>query len=141
MDLPAEMQRAMARQAEAERERRAKIIHARGEFQAAARLREAGATLAKEPVSLQLRYLSTLSEIAHRAEFHNRVSPFRWTLLSSPDADGREGRGGRVAVIPKIDWREIVHLYGLTLLTVTGFFLLGLYVGPKFPCRGGADAF
>ena len=64
VDLPAEMQRAMARQAEAERERRAKIIHAQGEFQAAERLREAGATLAKEPVSLQLRYLSTLSEIA-----------------------------------------------------------------------------
>ena len=64
VDLPAEMQRAMARQAEAERERRAKIIHAQGEFQAAERLREAGATLAREPVSLQLRYLSTLSEIA-----------------------------------------------------------------------------
>ena len=64
VDLPAEMQRAMARQAEAERERRAKIIHAQGEFQAAERLREAGATLSREPVSLQLRYLSTLSEIA-----------------------------------------------------------------------------
>ncbi len=64
VDLPAEMQRAMARQAEAERERRAKIIHAQGEYQAAERLREAGATLSREPVSLQLRYLSTLSEIA-----------------------------------------------------------------------------
>lgn len=64
VDLPAEMQRAMARQAEAERERRAKVIHAEGEFQAAARLQEAGATLSTEPVSLQLRYLSTLSEIA-----------------------------------------------------------------------------
>lgn len=64
VDLPAEMQRAMARQAEAERERRAKVIHAEGEFQAAARLQEAGAMLSKEPVSLQLRYLSTLSEIA-----------------------------------------------------------------------------
>ena len=64
VDLPAEMQRAMARQAEAERERRAKVIHAEGEFQAAARLQEAGGMLSKEPVSLQLRYLSTLSEIA-----------------------------------------------------------------------------
>lgn len=64
VDLPSEMQRAMARQAEAERERRAKVIHAEGEFQAAARLQEAGSTLSKEPVSVQLRYLSTLAEIA-----------------------------------------------------------------------------
>lgn len=64
VDLPAEMQRAMARQAEAERERRAKVIHAEGEFQAATRLQQAGGMLASEPVSVQLRYLSTLSEIA-----------------------------------------------------------------------------
>ncbi len=64
VDLPGEMQRAMARQAEAERERRAKVIHAEGEFQAASRLREAGGMLSSEPVSVQLRYLSTLSEIA-----------------------------------------------------------------------------
>ena len=57
VDLPTEMQRAMARQAEAERERRAKIIHAEGEFQAAERLRDAGKTLAEEPVAFQLRYL------------------------------------------------------------------------------------
>ena len=63
VDLPSEMQRAMARQAEAERERRAKIIHAEGEFQAAERLRDAGKTLAEEPVAFQLRYLSTLTEI------------------------------------------------------------------------------
>ena len=54
----------MAAQAEAERERRAKIIHADGEFQASARLSEAGAIIAKEPVTLQLRYLQTLTEIA-----------------------------------------------------------------------------
>ena len=54
----------MAAQAEAERERRAKIIHADGEFQASARLAEAGAIIAKEPVTLQLRYLQTLTEIA-----------------------------------------------------------------------------
>lgn len=57
------MKRAMARQAEAERERRAKVIHADGEFQAAERLSEAGRTLATEPVSIQLRYLQTLTEI------------------------------------------------------------------------------
>lgn len=63
VDLPSEMQRAMAKQAEAERERRAKVIHAEGEFQAAERLREAAAVLAREPIAFQLRYLSTLSEI------------------------------------------------------------------------------
>ena len=63
VDLPAEMQRAMAKQAEAEREKRAKIIHAEGEFQAAQRLLDAAQTLAQEPMALQLRYLSTLTEI------------------------------------------------------------------------------
>lgn len=64
VDLPQEMQRAMARQAEAEREKRAKIIHAEGEFQAAQRLAEAAAVMQKEPAALQLRYLQTLTEIA-----------------------------------------------------------------------------
>jgi len=63
VDLPTEMQRAMARQAEAEREKRAKIIHAEGEYQAAERLLNAAQTLAKEPAAMQLRYLSTLTEI------------------------------------------------------------------------------
>jgi len=64
IDLPPEMQRAMARQAEAERERRAKVIAAEGEFQAAQRLAEAAAIMAKEPISLQLRFLQTLVEVA-----------------------------------------------------------------------------
>ena len=64
VDLPQEMQRAIARQAEAERERRAKVINAEGEYQAAARLAEAAAVLAREPTALQLRYLQTLAEIA-----------------------------------------------------------------------------
>jgi len=63
VDLPSEMQRAMARQAEAEREKRAKIIHADGEFQAAQKLLDAASTLAQEPLTIQLRYLSTLAEI------------------------------------------------------------------------------
>ena len=63
VDLPQEMQRAMAKQAEAEREKRAKIIHADGEFQAAAKLAEAAGVINKEPVALQLRYLQTLTEI------------------------------------------------------------------------------
>ena len=64
VDLPQEMQRAMARQAEAEREKRAKIIHADGELQASAKLSEAAAIFATNPVTLQLRYLQTLTEIS-----------------------------------------------------------------------------
>ncbi len=64
VDLPLEMKRAMAKQAEAERERRAKVIHADGEFQAAARLSEAAAIIEKHPAALQLRFLQALSEIA-----------------------------------------------------------------------------
>jgi regulator of protease activity HflC (stomatin/prohibitin superfamily) len=64
IDLPQEMQRAMARQAEAERERRAKVINAEGEFQAAARLVEAAGIIEKHPEALQLRYLQTLREVA-----------------------------------------------------------------------------
>ena len=64
VELPVDMQRAIARQAEAERERRAKVINAEGEYQAAARLAEAAAVIAKEPTALQLRYLQTLAEIA-----------------------------------------------------------------------------
>jgi regulator of protease activity HflC (stomatin/prohibitin superfamily) len=64
IDLPQEMQRAMARQAEAERERRAKIIQAEGEFQAATKLTDAASIMAKESSALQLRYLETLRQIA-----------------------------------------------------------------------------
>ncbi len=64
IDLPMEMKRAMAKQAEAERERRAKIINAEGEFQAAERLSQAASIISKYPVAIQLRYLQTLSEVA-----------------------------------------------------------------------------
>jgi regulator of protease activity HflC (stomatin/prohibitin superfamily) len=63
VDLPQEMQRAMAKQAEAEREKRAKILHAEGEFQASEKLAQAATVISKEPVALQLRYLQTLTEI------------------------------------------------------------------------------
>jgi regulator of protease activity HflC (stomatin/prohibitin superfamily) len=64
VELPTSMQRAMAKQAEAEREKRAKIIHAQGEAQAASMLAEAGQVIASQPATLQLRYLQTLTEIA-----------------------------------------------------------------------------
>src|ERR671911_1939722 len=64
VDLPPDMQRAMARQAEAEREKRAKIIHAAGELEASEKLRQAASVIATEPVTITLRYLQTLTEIA-----------------------------------------------------------------------------
>jgi regulator of protease activity HflC (stomatin/prohibitin superfamily) len=73
IDLPQEMQRAMARQAEAERERRAKVINAEGELQAAQRLAEASRIIAEHPSALQLRFLQTLSEIATE---HNSTTIF-----------------------------------------------------------------
>jgi regulator of protease activity HflC (stomatin/prohibitin superfamily) len=64
IDLPPEMQRAMARQAEAERERRAKVVHAEGELQASQKLSEAAFIIAQNPIALQLRFLQTLTEVA-----------------------------------------------------------------------------
>jgi len=64
VDLPVEMQRAIAKQAEAERERRAKVIHAEGEFQASQKLFEAATVLSQNPMTLQLRFLQTLTEVA-----------------------------------------------------------------------------
>lgn len=82
IELPQGMQRAMARQAEAERERRAKIINADGEFQAAERLAEAGRVLAAVPTTMQLRFLQTLSEIATEKN-STIVFPVPVDLLSS----------------------------------------------------------
>ncbi len=82
VDLPTEMQRAMAKQAEAEREKRAKIIHADGEFKASTTLAAAARELSKEPLSMQLRYLQTLTEIA--AEKNSTlIFPLPIELLSS----------------------------------------------------------
>lgn len=65
VDLPQEMQRSMAKQAEAERERRAKVIHATGEFQASRKLADAAQVMAEQPMALQLRYLQTLTEMTN----------------------------------------------------------------------------
>ena len=70
IDLPDEMQRSMAKQAEAERERRAKVINAEGEYQAANRLAEAAGIIRKHPEALQLRYLQTLREISSESNTH-----------------------------------------------------------------------
>ncbi|MEG6505216.1 slipin family protein [Nitratidesulfovibrio sp. 1201_IL3209] len=79
IDLPQEMQRAMAKQAEAERERRAKVISAEGEFQAADKLAQAAAIIAEHPEALQLRYLQTIREMA--AESSSTVLPIPLDLL------------------------------------------------------------
>jgi len=82
VELPSTMQRAMAAQAEAERERRAKIIHAEGELQASVKLAEAGAIIGKEPTTLQLRYLQTLTEIATE-KTNTLVFPLPLDLLTA----------------------------------------------------------
>ena len=101
VDLPAEMQRAMAKQAEAERERRAKIIAAEGEFQASTRLHEAAEIMAQSPVTLQLRYLQTLREIATENNSTilfpiplDLLEPFRALMTQQTSGGGGSGGGG-----------------------------------------------
>ncbi len=84
VDFPEEMIRAIARQAEAERERRAKIIHAEGEMMAAANLEKAAETLARQPIAIQLRYLQTLVEIGSEKNT-TVVFPLPLDILSSLD--------------------------------------------------------
>jgi regulator of protease activity HflC (stomatin/prohibitin superfamily) len=81
VSIPTAMQRAMSRQAEAERERRAKIIHAEGEFQAAAKLADAAAVISREPAALQLRYLQTLREIGGNEQASTIVFPLPIDLV------------------------------------------------------------
>jgi len=81
IDLPQEMQRAMAKQAEAERERRAKIIHAEGEFQASQKLADAAAIIGKQPMAMQLRFLQSLVEVASEKN-HTTIVPIPVDLLA-----------------------------------------------------------
>jgi regulator of protease activity HflC (stomatin/prohibitin superfamily) len=95
VELPPTMQRAMAAQAEAERERRAKVIHAEGEFEASQRLAEAGSIIAQEPTTLQLRYLQTLTEIASEKN-STVIFPLPLDLISAFMGNrkvGGEGQG------------------------------------------------
>ena len=80
IDLPSEMQRAMAKQAEAERERRAKVINAEGEFQAAEKLAQAAEIIQERPVALQLRYLQTMREMSAESNT-NTILPFPMDLF------------------------------------------------------------
>jgi len=112
--IPATMQRAMARQAEAERERRAKIIHAEGESQAAAKLAEAAHVLGEAPAALQLRYMQTLREIGGGDQASTIVFPLPLDLIkpfldatkgapsaAPPQANGELPEGARGGELPK----------------------------------------
>ncbi|HOW99096.1 MAG TPA: slipin family protein, partial [Deltaproteobacteria bacterium] len=81
IDLPEEMQRAMAKQAEAERERRSKVIHAEGEFQASQRLADAAKVISEHPIALQLRYLQTIREISSEGST-NTIVPIPIDILT-----------------------------------------------------------
>ena len=83
VDLPQEMQRAMAKQAEAERERRAKVISAEGEFQASAKIAEASEVLSANPVSLQLRFLQTMHDMASSERASTIILPLPIDMLSA----------------------------------------------------------
>ncbi len=89
VDLPPDMQRAMARQAEAEREKRAKIIHAEGELQASEKLSQAATIIAQEPVTVTLRYLQTLTEIASEKN-STIIFPLPIELINMLGNDGNE---------------------------------------------------
>jgi regulator of protease activity HflC (stomatin/prohibitin superfamily) len=102
VDLPQEMQRAIARQAEAERERRAKIIAADGEYQASEKLGQAAAVIRAEPGALQLRYLQTMNEIGSSERTTTLILPFPVEMLEAmlghagsrvPSRDGSNGAG------------------------------------------------
>ncbi len=94
VEIPERMQHAMARQAEAERERRAKIINAEGEFQAAARLNDAADVISRNPVTIQLRYLQTLIEVSHN-QSATIVFPLPMDVLQ-PLIAAAEGRSASV---------------------------------------------
>jgi regulator of protease activity HflC (stomatin/prohibitin superfamily) len=103
--LPAEMIRAMARQAEAERERRAKVIHAEGEFQAAERLAEAGHLMSTTPATMQLRYLQTLTEISTEKS-STVIFPVPVDILGAfmrGEGTGLGGQGGGRSPVPVED--------------------------------------
>jgi regulator of protease activity HflC (stomatin/prohibitin superfamily) len=94
IELPQQMQRALARQAEAERERRAKIIAASAEFEASEKLAQAARVIASEPTALQLRYLQTISEVGSSEQTSTLIVPFPTEMLSFLSAFGGGDGGG-----------------------------------------------
>jgi regulator of protease activity HflC (stomatin/prohibitin superfamily) len=101
VELPQEMKRAMARQAEAERDKRAKVIHAEGEFMAAQQLSEAANIISSAPSALQLRYLQTLSDISSD-QTRTIIFPLPMDLISAFVGGNAAGASGAAAVKPVI---------------------------------------
>ncbi len=101
VELPQEMKRAMARQAEAERDKRAKVIHAEGEFLAAQQLSEAANIISSAPSALQLRYLQTLADISSE-QTRTIIFPLPMDLISAFVGGNRGGDGGATAIKPVI---------------------------------------
>ena len=117
VSIPTTMQRAMSRQAEAERERRAKIIHAEGEFQAAAKLADAAEVISRQPAALQLRYLQTLRELGGNDQSSTIVFPLPIDLVkplldmtraapSNAPANAELGNGAGVGELPSPPARD-----------------------------------
>jgi hypothetical protein len=115
VEIPEAMQRAMAREAEAERERRAKIINARGELQASEELRQAADTLTLNPASLQLRYLQTLLELGadQNSPWSSRCRSTSWGLPEQPDprqcSRARQWRLAGACRFISLAWLCITH--------------------------------
>ena len=131
VDLPPDMQRAMARQAEAEREKRAKIIHAAGELEASEKLAQAAAVIATEPVAITLRYLQTLTEIA--AEKNSTIIfPLPIEMMHLVEADHRS----REEAVSDEGFREIqlngkqlIFLFMAVTVVLVVTFLFGVLTG------------
>ncbi len=105
VDLPPDMQRAIAKQAEAEREKRAKIIHAAGEFEASQKLAEAADVMSTNPITIQLRYLQTLTEISTE-NASTIVFPVPIKMLEGSDAGWRqEGMSGGRMLLRRVGRR------------------------------------
>ena len=145
VDIPEQMQRAIARQAEAERERRAKIIHAEGEFEASQKLADAAKVLETQPAAIQLRYLQTLTEIGVEKNT-TIVFPLPIDIINSgfralagikkvrmASGGKRGGAGERV-----LEGRHVIGLFMLMLLFSAVFFTLGYVMGAQSVRRPSA---
>ena len=134
VDIPENMQRAIAKQAEAERERRAKIIHAEGEFEASQKLADAAEVLEKQPAAIQLRYLQTLTEIGVEknttivfplpVDIISQWVKHRGEKIESMAGSGKRGAGERI-----LESRHLVGLFLGVVLLCGVFFTLGYVMG------------
>ena len=140
VDLPEQMIRAIGRQAEAEREKRAKIIHAEGEYTASEKLAMAAEVIQKQPAAIQLRYLQTLVEIGTEKNT-TIVFPMPIDILSSLDkflgAAARRDRGGKIEIMTQTDGekelvlgnKQLISLFFVVVALCGVFFAMGYMIG------------